>query len=92
MICKDVQKLMTTPKIKVPKNTQPQLNYGQMLKNLRVMRELSCAELAKACNVSRAVIYALETNQYPPSRAMAAKLATVLGTHPGIIMFPTWPE
>ncbi|KPC69309.1 helix-turn-helix transcriptional regulator [Laceyella sacchari] len=49
------------------------------IKALRKMHGLSQDELAKACNVSRQTINAIENNKYDPSLALAFQLAAVLG-------------
>ncbi|AUS07953.1 transcriptional regulator [Laceyella sacchari] len=49
------------------------------IKALRKIHGLSQDELAKACNVSRQTINAIENNKYDPSLALAFQLAAVLG-------------
>jgi putative transcriptional regulator len=49
------------------------------IKELRKAHKLSQDELAKACDVSRQTINAIENNKYDPSLALAFQLAEVLG-------------
>ncbi|MFC7439735.1 helix-turn-helix transcriptional regulator [Laceyella putida] len=49
------------------------------IKELRKAHQLSQDELAKACDVSRQTINAIENNKYDPSLALAFQLAEVLG-------------
>lgn len=49
------------------------------IKIFRVMKGLSQEQLAKAANVSRQTINALEAAKYVPSTVLALKLAQILG-------------
>ncbi|MFZ5642662.1 MAG: helix-turn-helix transcriptional regulator [Bacillota bacterium] len=50
-----------------------------IIRQLRKERKVSQEDLAKACNVSRQTINAIENNKYDPSLALAFQLAKVLG-------------
>jgi putative transcriptional regulator len=50
------------------------------IKTMRAQRGLSQAELAKALNVSRQTINAIETERYTPSLPLALALARHFGT------------
>ncbi|MED0677147.1 helix-turn-helix transcriptional regulator [Aneurinibacillus thermoaerophilus] len=49
------------------------------IKELRKVLQLSQEELAKAANVSRQTINAIENNKYDPSLELAFRLAHILG-------------
>ncbi|WP_028544747.1 helix-turn-helix transcriptional regulator [Paenibacillus taiwanensis] len=48
------------------------------IKRLRSSLKLSQEDLARACNVSRQTINAIENNKYDPSLTLAFQLAQVL--------------
>jgi putative transcriptional regulator len=50
------------------------------IRELRTARSLSQAELAKALDVSRQTINAIETERYTPSLPLALALARFFGT------------
>lgn len=50
------------------------------IKDLRKSAELSQAELAKLCKVSRQTINAIENDKYDPTLRLAFNIASVLNT------------
>ena len=84
---------MTARKSKPSLPAKPKrLTCGPLIRGLREAKNISAVELAKTCGVTRQVIYAVENDRYTPGKQLAAQLATALDFHPGILMFPTWPE
>ena len=53
---------------------------GNVVRDLRVVRELSQADLAAAMGVSRQTINSIETGRYTPSLALAIALARFFDT------------
>lgn len=53
---------------------------GNAVRDLRVERQLSQAELAEAMGVSRQTINSIETGRYTPSLALAVALARYFGS------------
>jgi putative transcriptional regulator len=51
------------------------ISMDNRIKELRKFKKLSQEELAKACEVSRQTINAIENNKYDPSLALAFQLA-----------------
>lgn len=50
------------------------------IKQLRTEQNLSQAELAQACDVTRQTVNAIENNKYDPTLSLAFSLAKELGT------------
>lgn len=48
------------------------------LKQLRLKAEINQTEMAKACDVSRQTIHAIEVSKYTPSVELALKIARTL--------------
>ena len=51
------------------------ISMDNRIKELRKFKKLSQEDLAKACEVSRQTINAIENNKYDPSLALAFQLA-----------------
>lgn len=51
------------------------ISMNNRIKELRKFKKLSQEDLAKACEVSRQTINAIENNKYDPSLALAFQLA-----------------
>lgn len=56
------------------------MSTSNILKELRLDAEINQTEMAKACNVSRQTIHAVEASKYTPSVELALKMAQVLDT------------
>lgn len=57
---------------------EPASNIQNRLRSLRVARGLSQAELAAKAGITRQAVYAIESNQYLPTTAVALRLADAL--------------
>lgn len=55
------------------------LKMAQRLKNLRIEHELSLAQLAKLCGVSRATLSRLENQEVSPTASVLGKLCATYG-------------
>lgn len=60
------------------------------IKELRKGLSLRQEDLARACEVSRQTIVAIENDKYDPSLELAIKLAYVLGTTVEDLFVPPW--
>ena len=49
------------------------------IRELRKNKKMSQDDLAKACNVTRQTVNAIENNKYDPTLSLAFQLAKVLG-------------
>ena len=58
---------------------EPATNIQNNLKRLRVAKGVSQGDLAQMAQISRQAVYAIETNQYLPTTAVALRLAGALG-------------
>lgn len=58
---------------------EPASNVENRLKTLRTAKGLSQGELASMAGITRQAVYAIETNQYLPTTAVALRLAHALG-------------
>lgn len=59
---------------------EPASNVENRLKNLRMAKGLSQGALATMAGITRQAVYAIETNQYLPTTAVALRLAHALGS------------
>lgn len=57
---------------------------------MRKEKGLRQEDLAKACEVSRQTIIAIENDKYDPSLDLAMRLARVLGTSVEQLFIPSW--
>lgn len=60
------------------------------IKSMRKEKGLRQEDLAKACEVSRQTIIAIENDKYDPSLDLAMRLARVLGTSVEQLFVPSW--
>ena len=60
------------------------------IKSMRKEKGLRQEDLAKACEVSRQTIIAIENDKYDPSPDLAMRLARVLGTSVEQLFVPSW--
>lgn len=60
------------------------------IKDLRKAKGMRQEDLARACEVSRQTIIAIENDKYDPSLDLAMKLARVLGTTVEELFTPSW--
>ena len=60
------------------------------IKSMRKEKGLRQEDLAKACEVSRQTIIAIENDKYDPSIDLAMRLARVLGTSVEQLFVPSW--
>ena len=63
------------------------LRIGNNLRRLRVERQLTQDQVAKAVEVTRATVLAIEKGDYNPSLELAFRLANFLGTDINEIFF-----
>lgn len=73
-----------------PAKTRVSMSPGQSLKVIRELKELSQNELAKISGLPQSTISGMESGRINIGVERAKVLATALGVHPAVIVFPGW--
>lgn len=68
------------------------MNYGGVIKNLRIAKGYSLRGFAKECEISANTLCAIENNKYEPSKDTIQKIANVIGIHPTLIILSAITE